>query len=673
MDLACSTEYDRGIKPRNSSLGSLQSQVGVDGNCAEDTRVAQAIQSTSQSRLPRSWLIVLLAGGLAAVVGLSVSLKSRQTRLKMSVHRSDPLSPYKNTRAGVNYTGDAACVHCHAKIGETYRQHPMGRSLAPIAMAGSGSDQESKRILFEADGLQYSVEEKGGRVFHRESRRDESGGVIAQNAAEVRYILGSGRQGQAYLIERDGYLFQSPISWYARQGHWGLSPGYEKQNPHFDRPVVPACLFCHANRFESLSGSINRYRRPIFQGHAIGCERCHGPGELHVKNPEMVDGTDMTIVNPVHLEPSLRDAVCEQCHLIGHRRVVRLDRQEEDYRPGLPFYRFWTVLERSASAAENRFVGQVEQMHESHCYLASQGRLGCISCHDPHEQPAPEVRLAYYRDRCLECHANRNCSLPLPDRLIRGRDNDCAACHMPRLKNSDVIHGATADHRILRRPGDGGDQSSNRAGDRSSANHPVVNFHQNLMEDHERLAANRDIGVALCRDGSVGARFALPLLEAALAARPDDVIAWQSKGSALYRLGRPEEAFIAYKNALDMEPNSEVVLQEIAPVAASVGRNDDAISYWLRAIACSPWRSDYHAELAALYFDGHDWSAGAKVCQEAIRLNPANLEVRKLLVRCYLRLGTMADARSEFETLLRLDPAEKDDLMHRFPTLSNSK
>jgi Flp pilus assembly protein TadD len=43
------------------------------------------------------------------------------------------------------------------------------------------------------------------------------------------------------------------------------------------------------------------------------------------------------------------------------------------------------------------------------------------------------------------------------------------------------------------------------------------------------------------------------------------------------------------------------------------------------------------------------------------------------LVRCYLRLGRMADARSEFDALLRLDPAEKDALMHRFPTLSNPK
>ena len=51
-------------------------------------------------------------------------------------------------------------------------------------------------------------------------------------------MLGSGRQGASYLIDRDGFLFQSPISWYAQQRRWDLSPGYQKTNAHFDRVIV---------------------------------------------------------------------------------------------------------------------------------------------------------------------------------------------------------------------------------------------------------------------------------------------------------------------------------------------------------------------------------------------------------------------------------------------------
>ena len=88
-----------------------------------------------------------------------------------------------------------------------------------------------------------------------------------------------------------------------------------------------------------------------------------------------------------------------------------------------------------------------------------------------------------------------------------------------------------------------------------------------------------------------------------------------------------------------MEPNRESALTGAAYLAAQAGRREDAIAYWQRAIAISPWRSDYRAELASLYFQSRDWRAAAEACRETLRLNPANLEVRKLLVRCYLRLG----------------------------------
>ena len=96
----------------------------------------------------------------------------------------------------------------------------MGRSLAPVAAAAIPDLDEAAdgRTLFEADGLEYSVERRDGRVFHRETRRDASGRIVARNEAEVRYILGSGNQGASFLIDRHGFVFQSPISWYVASG-----------------------------------------------------------------------------------------------------------------------------------------------------------------------------------------------------------------------------------------------------------------------------------------------------------------------------------------------------------------------------------------------------------------------------------------------------------------------
>jgi len=630
-------------------------------------------EGKARARVLSRRTILITIAVLIAVLGSALVLKKRwdsprATQLPVSFD-----SPYQNTRQGVNYVGDQACTRCHATIAETYRRHPMGRSLTPIAAAPpSALERNDGGPLFEAQGFQYSIEHRGGRVIHQETRRDPSGRIIARNEAEIQFVLGSGRQGFAYLVERNGFLFQSPISWYAHKGRWDLSPGYEKVNAHFDRPIKTACLFCHANQVEPVAGTVNRYRPPIFRGHAIGCERCHGPGELHATNPIRVGGEDFTIVNPARLSPQLRDAICEQCHLNGQRRVLRADRQDSDFRPGLPFYRFWTVLQPADGWAENRFVGQVEQMQQSVCYQASRGRLGCISCHDPHRLPLITEKITYFRNRCLECHANRGCSVTKSLRLKQSPKDDCVACHMPRLRNSDVVHAATTDHRIVRCSG-GQDWSLVREQNAKPNHAQMVNFHRNLMDDRERALAERDIGVILCRDGPGGAATALPLLERALKVRPDDLAAEEAKGFALGQVGRLREALASFQSALAQEPNRESVLTGAAQIAAQGGQHDDAIAYWRRAIAICPWRSDYHAELALLCFRARDWRAAAEAGRNTLRLNPADLDIRKLLVRCYLRLGDPDAARTEFMTLLAFEPADRDDLLEQFATLARPR
>ena len=422
----------------------------------------------------------------------------------------------------------------------------------------------------------------------------------------------------------------------------------------------------------ALGGDPQRYRPPIFLGHAIGCERCHGPGELHVTSPTLVDGQDATIVNPADLEPSIREAVCEQCHLIGRRRVVRALRRSEDFRPGLPFYRFWSAFVQPASTADNRFIGQVEQMHASRCYIAGKGSLGCISCHDPHRLPARTEKVMYYRDRCLKCHADRGCSLPATARLERNRDNDCAACHMPRLNSADLPHVAMTDHRIMRRA-----NPDDRPPSQSESPHldekSLVNFHAELMNDQEAALAKRDFGIALCRDGPTGAAIALPLLETALTAPPDDVPAWESKGFALGQLKRPAEGLAAFQIALSKEPGRESTLMGAAYLAAQAGDRTAAIDFWRRAIAISPWRSDYLVELAPLYFENRDWRPAAESCRKSLRLDPTHLETRKLLVRCELRLGNVEAVRAELEVLLEFNPPDGDELRRWFAPSSTHR
>ena len=126
-------------------------------------------------------------------------------------------------------------ARCHAAIARAYRKHPMGRSLNPVELVAI---PDTAPPSFQAQGLEYSVERRGDRVFHKETKRDASGRVVSQIEAEARYAIGSGEQALAFLLERgDGHLFESPITWYSRTQKWDLSPGYEKDNLHFEITV----------------------------------------------------------------------------------------------------------------------------------------------------------------------------------------------------------------------------------------------------------------------------------------------------------------------------------------------------------------------------------------------------------------------------------------------------
>ncbi|MGP0068402.1 MAG: tetratricopeptide repeat protein, partial [Isosphaeraceae bacterium] len=100
---------------------------------------------------------------------------------------------------------------------------------------------------------------------------------------------------------------------------------------------------------------------------------------------------------------------------------------------------------------------------------------------------------------------------------------------------------------------------------------------------------------------------------------------------------------------------------------------EDAIADLRRAIAINPWRAAYRMDLAALQFDRRDWPAAADACREAIRLNPADVETRKLLVRSLLHREDIEAARAEFQTLLGFDPPDREELIRRFAILSRPR
>jgi predicted CXXCH cytochrome family protein len=333
----------------------------------------------------------------------------------------------------------------------------MGHSMAEVDVSREPPDASFDHPLSKR---RYQVRRQDGRLWHRELLLADGPGEVVLAEYPVRFVLGSGHHGRTYLVEEDGFLMESPLTWYASRQAWGMSPGYEDpRQPGFQRWVGEACLFCHAGRAEALDGSLHRMKVPE---PAIGCERCHGPGSLHVelhterqrRGAGPLGETDLTIVNPAHLTRELAEAVCQQCHLKPAAVVPARGRRASDFRPGLPLQEFQQPYLLEAGLTSMTVIGHVEQMHASHCYQGSK-TFSCSTCHNPHEEPAPGARVAHYKAVCLECHPPERCTVDAGRRQKESPDNNCVQCHMPR-SDTDIPHVAFTHHRVAvhgRRPG----------------------------------------------------------------------------------------------------------------------------------------------------------------------------------------------------------------------------
>lgn len=625
---------------------------------------------------------IMLAVALVAVL-LTALWWVRQRQTEQPLQKLEGLStaagvdprrayrgPFHNLHPDVQYVGDDVCADCHKDMAQTFRAHPMGRSIVPIAeLAGQQVYDRTHNDPFDALGFRFSVERQGDRVWQRHAWLDTEGRPVFQQDAEVHYAIGSGARGYSYVIDRDGYLFQAPVSWFSQKKVWDLSPGFDIRRVT-ERPITRECLYCHANQAHPMAGYQNRYSRPIFSGHAIGCQRCHGPGERHAQSVDPLD-----IINPVVKrlpEPALRDAICAQCHLEGVARVIRRGRELYDFRPGLPLEGFWSVfVYADEEGSERAAVSHFEQMHRSRCFQRTSGedKLTCLSCHNPHEAVSGAQRVAYYRQRCLECHVERGCRLPLKERLSQNKADSCIDCHMPRNEAADVAHTATTDHRILRRPSK---SSPARNGPQPGSSFGLVPFPAGKIDPRDR-ELKRDLGLALMHavaNGKIDPRRAggqaLVLLDGVLAAFPDDAEAWEARGAAYLTQNDPWRGLEALRQALAREPNNERILTAAATVEHSLQQRDIPLEHWRQAVRLNPWMSEYRRHLALLLSDQQAWDEVTYQTREWLRLAPTSVEARMLWITCLLRQGQKAEAREEFSRIEAVHPPDVEVWRKRF-------
>jgi hypothetical protein len=566
-------------------------------------------------------------------------------------------TPFRNVKPEVKYVGDAECARCHRQIAHTFHQHPMGRSAEWVGRGPSTVDHAAgPNNPLTASGYELRVEKKGDRVWHRVGLAGEKGTPAYEVSADL--AIGSGTHGRSYLTVDRGAVWQSPISWFTQAGKWDVSPGFDL-GKELRRPVVAQCLHCHTDRPEPVRDSLNRYREPFLPVQAsIGCERCHGPGELHVA--ERADGNpppipDYSIVNPAHLDADLKADVCRQCHLQGADRVPRRGRELAEYRPGLPWEQFASVFVRHPDLTDYRkSVGQFEQMEASRCFAGSKGKLSCVSCHDPHAKPAAAETAAYFRAKCLACHQERGCTEPEAKR--REKQDSCVACHMPARDSSNVVHVAVTDHRIMKKP----DEGTPRAKVLAMGQMPLVAYragpHAPAAEERER-----DLMIALgnefARGGTSPDRWQVVAfkLDESLKRWPADATGWVVRSRMHLKHDGDEAGLAAARRAVEARPDSEAALAQLAGAAVAADDNQLAIETATKLIALNPSSADHLLTRASAHLF-RDWEKAEADCRAALAIQPVHANARFLLALCRHHRGDPAGSRTEFDLAIQLTP-----------------
>lgn len=391
---------------------------------------------------------------------------------------------YLNHSDTARYVGMNTCRLCHQDIYETFIKTGMGRSFAAATKSKSAADFTRSSLYDRFSDFHYRAYWSRDSLFVGEFRL---AGADTQHrrTEQVNYIIGSGQHTNSHLRLRNGYLCQMPMTFYTQKGKWDLPPGFENGvNTRFSRKIGLECMTCHNAYPDLVAGSENKYTR-LPEG--IDCERCHGPGSIHVaqrSTGSRVDTArfiDYSIVNPAKLSINAQFDICQRCHLQGNA-VVKEGKSFYDFRPGQQLSDFISVFLSKYSNADEEFImaSHADRLKQSACFIQSYARAGkknllrpykeamtCVTCHNPHVS-VRETNANVFNDACNRCHVSIPVGHPAlakaaddPQRLAALRKakcglrsttvSNCVSCHMPVSGSVDIPHVTVHDH-YIRKP-----------------------------------------------------------------------------------------------------------------------------------------------------------------------------------------------------------------------------
>ncbi len=583
-------------------------------------------------------------------------------------------SSVRPTIVASTFTSADTCAECHSEIVDQYKRSGMSHTWQSVEK-GLIADFEPQTVDDTQSNFQYEVVYGVGGVVQVESRRDMPGHRLERTAE---YVVGSGKHAQAMVSNENGYLTQLPVAWYTGRDCWGMNPGFELFNQRFSRPITPGCVACHATTAQHDAPSKNRYHNEIVSG--IQCVRCHGDPQAHVSfwksNPGAENPTAGTIVNPAEFSAAQSNDLCLQCHLQGDVSVPIGPGSPLALKPGDRLLdQRHDFLIRSQDSSSLGVASHGARMLQSKCYVASNGKLTCVTCHDPHKSAA-DIPRSDYDSRCNTCHSANAClrtknsssgstAIANSKNLDSSQPADassCTECHMPQRSSREGIHLVFTDHAIPRTR-------------HADIGKPVV------------LAPNSQVQLVSCWPAALvpprieGAAHqllhesmgpqtqslekSLEILRDVLSKNSSDTESRFWFGSALLSKKLGMEASKQFQEVLKSDSRHFLARFRLALAQEQANQIDSAITNYERLISeVASWKEPY-SRLAQLYLARQQYPVANLVLQQSLQRSESSFELALMGLSYRLAGGAQAEAMKLLERSIQLDPLSPTARLHR--------
>ena len=575
-----------------------------------------------------------------------------------------PNHTYLNLQDSIKYIGMETCRSCHSNVHHTFKETGMGQSFGKATLTKSGATFEEHDIVYDKkSNFYYKPFFQNDTMYVKEYRLDGKD-TIHSRIEKIDYIVGSGHHTNSHLINENGYFFQAPITYYTQDKRWDMAPGFEKENQRFSRFLTPECITCHNHYPLAIAESLNKYQE---MPTGIECERCHGPGEIHVKEKlagNIVDTSkhiDYTIINPSDLPRDLQMDLCQRCHLQG-LAVLEEGKSFFDFKPGMKLSEVMNVFLPRYTDSHEQFImaSQADRLRLSKCYTESTD-LTCLSCHNPH-QSVRGADKQVFNEVCKDCHSTKkldNCSAPLADR--EAQNNNCVKCHMPPSSSIDIPHIKITDHYISR----------------------ITDFDERQISEGQKSEIAQFLGLKiLTKDQATN----LEMAKGYLAMFDKNVQADAILDSTYYYLNKSTAAEAdkfntwihyyfskeSYRAIVDMAKNRPPTTIADAWTAYRIGESffklgafPQSILYYKKATQYSTYNLDFQEKLGAAYLAQNSIPQAKQVYEFVLKENPKRAGALNGLGYLHIILNQLEQGESFYDKALALNPDHLQALLNK--------